>query len=133
MRYENKALRNLARGAPCTIQIPGICNGDPETSVWAHSNHDRHGHGKSIKAHDVFGAISCSACHFEIDQGKHLNRWEKQDYWIKGFEETLLYIWTNGLVGVAGANSRVQKPKEVARPSKGNTARPSKILARTES
>lgn len=46
--YRNKALLRLARGQECKVQIPGICNGNPETVVSAHSNwHDK---GMSLKA-----------------------------------------------------------------------------------
>lgn len=111
MRYENRALRDLARDAPCLVQIPGICNNRPETSVWAHSNQARHGHGMGIKAHDVFGAICCSSCHAEIDHGKQLSQSERQEYWQKGFERTLLHLFRNGMVSVYGRKQKEEKPR----------------------
>ncbi len=29
-------LRKAARGRECQVRIPGVCNGNPETSVLAH-------------------------------------------------------------------------------------------------
>jgi hypothetical protein len=61
----SKAVRNAARGEPCTVRIPGICNQNPETSVWAHLPHDSK--GMAQKSVDICGVISCMACHDFID------------------------------------------------------------------
>lgn len=63
------AVRRAARGEPCTLCIPGVCNYDTETSVWCHSNRLEHGKGMGIKAHDIYGCIGCSACHAFLDHG----------------------------------------------------------------
>lgn len=34
--FRSKALRDSARGQCCTLQIPGICNSNPETTVLCH-------------------------------------------------------------------------------------------------
>lgn len=59
-------LRNMARGKPCQVRIPGICNGNPETTVLAHYRMPGIC-GTGIKPSDVCGAWSCSACHDAID------------------------------------------------------------------
>jgi hypothetical protein len=59
-------LRELARGKPCMVRIPGICNGNPETTVLAHVRIIGVS-GMGIKAPDIFGAWSCSACHDYVD------------------------------------------------------------------
>lgn len=57
-------LRKSARGEDCDVRLPGICNHDPETSVWAHLP----GGGMGMKRPDLIGCVACSACHDEIDR-----------------------------------------------------------------
>lgn len=45
------------------MRIPGICNGNPETTVLAHLN----GGGMGRKRHDLHGAWCCSDCHDVLD------------------------------------------------------------------
>lgn len=59
-------LRALARDKPCMVRIPGICNGNPETTVLAHARIIGIS-GMGIKAPDIFGAWACSACHDYVD------------------------------------------------------------------
>ncbi|VAP72356.1 82 prophage-derived uncharacterized protein ybcO [Klebsiella pneumoniae] len=59
-------LRKQARGRECTVRIPGICNGNPETSVLAHYRLAGTC-GASCKPDDMQGAIACSCCHDVID------------------------------------------------------------------
>jgi len=56
-----------ARGEDCTVRIPGVCNFDQETTVLAHINGVRFGHGVARKANDKHAAYTCSACHDAID------------------------------------------------------------------
>lgn len=66
----NQAYRDLARGQPCMLRIPYVCNHNPETTVLAHSNSQAHGKGMGIKADDAIGAVwACYACHTWADQG----------------------------------------------------------------
>jgi hypothetical protein len=60
---------NSARGQPCAARFPGICNGNPETTVFAHLNGAAFGKGGAIKAHDVLGFHACAACHAYYDVG----------------------------------------------------------------
>lgn len=62
-RHESRHLRDSARGQPCLVRIPGICNHDPATTVLAHLN----GGGMGTKKSDLFGAFCCSDCHDVID------------------------------------------------------------------
>lgn len=62
------AITEFARDKACTIQIPGHCNGNPETSVWCHENSLAAGKGMGLKAHDHNGAIGCSTCHMIYDR-----------------------------------------------------------------
>ena len=57
-------LRKAARGMPCQVRVPGICNGNPETTVLAHY---RLNTGGALKPDDTQGAWACSACHDLVD------------------------------------------------------------------
>ncbi len=101
MTFECKELRDLARGQPCQANVPGVCNYDDSTSVWCHSDEQRHGKGKGIKAADPFGAICCSACHHWMHTDRIASRSEKQAVFRDAFESTLLFLWSRGLIAVA--------------------------------
>ena len=60
-------IRQAARGQPCQIRLPGICNRNPETVVLAHY---RMGGtcGTGLKPPDWQAAFACSACHDEADR-----------------------------------------------------------------
>lgn len=57
-----------ARGMDCQIRIPGSCNSNPETVVWAHANGLASGRGMGMKANDLSGAYACEACHSAYDR-----------------------------------------------------------------
>jgi hypothetical protein len=59
-------LRKYARGKPCMIRIPGVCNGNPETTVLAHVRMAGIT-GTGQKAPDQLGAWACSSCHDYVD------------------------------------------------------------------
>lgn len=67
-------LRKLARGMPCMIRMPAICNGDPATTVLCHLRMAGIS-GMGLKANDILGAWGCSACHQWADShgeaGRH--------------------------------------------------------------
>ena len=54
----------------------------------AHSNWHG-GKGKGIKASDEYIAALCLKCHFEIDQGAHLSKDERQELWLKAHKATV--------------------------------------------
>ncbi|WP_029589801.1 DUF1364 domain-containing protein [Franconibacter helveticus] len=59
-------LRKAARGRECQIRIPGVCNGNPETSVLAHLRLPGTC-GTGLKPPDILGAIGCNCCHDVVD------------------------------------------------------------------
>lgn len=59
--------RKDARGKPCMVRIPGICNGNPETTVLAHYRLAGYC-GTGMKPIDALGAWCCSSCHDEADR-----------------------------------------------------------------
>lgn len=97
-RLEIPALTKLARGMPCMFRIPGVCNGDPRTTVWCHSNTGDDGHGMSQKSDDFSGAFGCSACHRYIDEPK--NSQEADFLFKKAKRRTDRFCWDNKIFRV---------------------------------
>ena len=64
-RPEMTPIRESAKGQPCQVRVPGICNHDPATTVLAHLN----GSGTGAKASDHEAAYACSDCHSWLDGG----------------------------------------------------------------
>jgi hypothetical protein len=62
-------IRASAQGQECTLRFPGICNRNPETTVWCHSNRLADGKGMSLKAPDEQGCYGCYDCHAWLDGG----------------------------------------------------------------
>jgi hypothetical protein len=60
-------IRRAARGQECTLQILGVCNGEPDTVVLCHSNKLEHGKGMGLKAPDTAACFGCSCCHDVLD------------------------------------------------------------------
>ena len=57
-----------ARGEECTMNLPGVCNYNPDTVVFAHSNRSIDGKGMGLKAKDQNGAYLCFSCHSCYDR-----------------------------------------------------------------
>lgn len=53
-----------AEGEECQVRLPGICNFNNETTIFAHVGE---GGGMGSKVADIHGAYCCSDCHKEID------------------------------------------------------------------
>ena len=89
-------LRNSARGQPCFVRLPGICNHNPETTVLAHLG----GAGMGLKHDDLFGAFACSDCHDQLD-GRSKPAFKK-DYLMlahyQGMQRTQQWWLDNGMV-----------------------------------
>ena len=65
-RLVSPALREAARGQPCTLRLP-CCNHDPETTVLAHLRMFGAA-GIGEKPDDWCGVFACSACHDAADR-----------------------------------------------------------------
>jgi hypothetical protein len=61
-------LRKLARGKPCMVRIPGVCNHNPETTVLAHIRRGGVA-GVGQKPPDTCGVWACSNCHAVMGDG----------------------------------------------------------------
>jgi hypothetical protein len=91
---------DASRGQPCTLRIPGLCDGGGESTVAAHIL-DRHA-GRGIKASDISVADSCSACHAKFDgqAGEPLSHEDWLFYALRGLQETLENRIGRGIVDV---------------------------------
>jgi hypothetical protein len=89
-----------ARGQNCTIRLPGICNFNPETTVFAHISGVRFHKGMGNKVLDALGAFSCSSCHDAID-GRIKTSHTREELKLAQYEgvfETQIYLIENGLI-----------------------------------
>lgn len=100
MNWRSSAYLKEARGQECQVRLEGVCNGNPETVVAAHSNQYIHGKGGALKAHDCFVAWACSDCHRELDTSNRLSYEEKCNLWQRAFERTLLAALEQGILRV---------------------------------
>lgn len=64
-RIESPAMRRAAQGEACTVEILGVCNRDPATTVLAHLPDESH--GLSRKSDDLSAVFACWACHECLD------------------------------------------------------------------
>lgn len=65
-RIVSKKLRDSARGRECQVRIPGVCCGDPDTTVLAHYRMAGLC-GVGGKPVDLVGAWTCRTCHDACD------------------------------------------------------------------
>lgn len=65
----NAHLRDMARGMPCLLRVPGVCTQDRATVVCCHSNLSIHGKAGARKADDHYSVWGCAACHQWLDRG----------------------------------------------------------------
>jgi hypothetical protein len=93
-----KKIMASARGEACCVRLPGVCNHNPETVVFAHLNKVRFGSGRGIKS--KVGAYACSSCHCEADSRTRFVEDRREVYiaHLEGVIETLLKLIDKGLV-----------------------------------
>ena len=91
-----------ARGEECTIRLPKVCNYNPETSVWCHSNRSKDGKGMGLKAKDENGAYGCSQCHAVYDRQhsrpKGMSLQEVEDRFTLAMEKSQQILKDKGLI-----------------------------------
>lgn len=91
-----------ARGEDCEVRIPGVCNFNRETTVWAHANGLAAGKGRGLKSPDALGTYACSACHDVIDgRVRSPLGWDKGDVenaFHQGHQRSFIKLLGKGLV-----------------------------------
>jgi len=95
LNYRNTKLLEAVREAPCMI-----CARQDGTVVAAHSNQQRDGKGRGIKAHDYRIAALCFKCHHEIDQGHQMSREERLNAWEEAHRRTVGWLFDQGIISV---------------------------------
>lgn len=95
MNYRNKNLLKAAQYAPCML-----CGKKDGTVVAAHSNQLKDGKGIGIKSHDYRIATLCHICHFKIDNGKDMTKYEKIDLWEEAHRKTIGWLFENNYLDV---------------------------------
>ena len=73
----SQQIRDSARGETCTLQIVGICCGQPDTTVLAHLPDESHGMAK--KSDDISACYACASCHDAADSRK-AGLWSEDDW-----------------------------------------------------
>ena len=82
-------IRQSAKGEVCALRIPGVCNGNTETTVLCHAPYSGRG---GMRNHDWWAAYGCSECHALIDgHGYHA-------YWHNAIHETQMKLIAKGLM-----------------------------------
>ena len=99
MSIVSNKLRQSARGRDCTLRLPGICSGDPETVVLCHLPVGMKGMG--MKSPDLFAVFGCCNCHAVID-GRAKGEFDGKDL-LRALAETQMYWVETGLLVVKGA------------------------------
>lgn len=94
-------IQRSAKGQPCQVRVPGVCNFDPETTVLAHLN----GGGMSVKHLDIFAAYCCSSCHAWLDGGyvKTATREDRDLLHLQGVIHTQPLLIELGFIIIAEA------------------------------
>lgn len=122
MIRSQKVLRS-AKGQPCSARFPGICNGNPETTVWAHLNGGAFGKGLGNKAHDVLGFHACFACHTYLDVGHGTKPILSNDVLLECVLSAVCETYVRLIVaGIVIVPQDVERPKTV-KPRKPKSAR----------
>jgi hypothetical protein len=110
-------IRASAKGQECTLRFPGICNRNPDTTVWCHSNRLVDGKGMGLKAPDEVGCYGCYACHAWLDGGYAASGTSREFVDARfdaAREESREILREKGLLPAFEANDRDDhaKPKE---------------------
>lgn len=91
-------IRESARGEDCQIRLPGVCNHDPATVVWAHASGSAAGKGMGMKAPDILGAYACYACHMAVDGQTKVSRHEVRLAFWEGHARSVIKLIEKGLI-----------------------------------
>lgn len=90
---------DLAAKAPVCMN-PGCSTWNNAQVVACHSNHQRHGKGIGIKAHDI-PVYLCGACHDKLDgRAKGWDQVQREQVWAEALFQTMLWLLSSGHIVV---------------------------------
>ena len=89
-------LEKLARGQQCYMRLPGVCNGDPETTVLCHIRRGNLG-GIELKPAPVCAVPMCFDCHNAYDSRTRTkySRTELDAEALRAQNQWLAWLWSN--------------------------------------
>ena len=96
-----KKITQSARGRDCQIRLPGVCNFNPETTVWCHANGQASGKGIGMKGNVLCGSYGCNDCHDVYDRRKkhpYLSYVEVEVCFMEGHFRTMRILIEEGLI-----------------------------------
>lgn len=105
MKIESKKLRDSARGEQCTLNIYGVCNGNPETVILAHLP-DPESNGMGMKPDDISSCYACHACHDAIDRRTLESLEEREWYMRRAMIRTWRRLFEKGVMKIEGVKTR---------------------------
>ena len=97
MSYKSPKLRKSANLRDCTMNVAGVCNYTPETTVLAHIN----ACGGSIggKSDDFSACFCCSSCHVWLDTNKD-SELDRLFYTRRAMVRTWAWWVDNGVIKI---------------------------------
>lgn len=95
-RAKSTKITQSANGKECTFRIPGVCNRNSETTVFAHDN----GGGTAYKHHDIHGGYACSDCHYWYDEDPRPSKMMKDAEMKRAMIETQSILIQKGLIKI---------------------------------
>ena len=102
--HRNKSLLKAVASLPCQH-----CGREGYTQA-AHANWSWSGKGMGLKAHDCYTAALCVDCHYEIDQGKDMPKFAREEMWTNAWKRTVLELWKRDLLCVS-ENAKTVAPR----------------------
>ena len=98
---KSKKIRDSAKGEDCTLNIPSVCNYDPETTVLCHFT--LHDGGSARLNGELSSGYGCVRCHNVIDRREYLDSQSATDlefYMRRSMVRTLDRLFEKGLLEV---------------------------------
>lgn len=99
---KQQSIRDSARGEECTVRLDGVCNFNPETTVWSHAPFEAAGKGGALKGLDLLGCYACSCCHDVVDgrapRPAGMTRERVLLDWFFGMARSIVRLRQKGLV-----------------------------------
>lgn len=100
--YRNRKLLDLAhRVNACQFNLPTCTGYQSHGCEPIHSDHQAHGKGTGIKAHDDAHVAGCHNCHLYYGSGK-LDKYTKFDLFTQARERTFKLYKQNGWLSEVG-------------------------------